>query len=144
MAAGAPPPGGGVSGMILLFHAASAAHIGTNLALVEAALIGSLIMFADLTNFTKFQMSVNQLAAGSGVSYMYPKFSGTAFGVEAINTVHGGVIIGSKALALTQFVGPEVTLDVAKRVKVAIQLYTSGGNGVLDPSWKWIGIQFKP
>jgi|GEM_PF-4383318 hypothetical protein len=98
--------------------------------------------YANLTNYTQFRLVATQVIVGFADAYLRVQYStddgSTWYNLEDAST--GGDLdvtdIGAKS-------GAWATIDSSAKTEVLLRIMGYGGNGVSDPSWRQLSIQFK-
>ena len=127
--------------------ATAAANAFTNMPAAETFLFSSHrhVVRVDLTNFTQVRLVVNkQATAGAAASKLYAKYR-TAFDVTVANYSAIGVSAVEVAVNVQNTVLSTAWTDLVAGAKadVFVCVAGSGGDGVLDPAFGSILLEFK-
>lgn len=147
-AAGAQGPAGPASVLVVPFcTSTTAAAAWTNMPAAEAFLFGShrVVTKVDLANFTQCRLIVNkQATAGAAASKLFVKYRST-FNATATNYSDIGASAIEVAVNVQNSVLASAWVDlvVGAKADVFVTVNGSGGDGVLDPAFGSIAVQFK-
>jgi len=145
---GAQGPAGPASVLVVPFCTSTAANAAwTNMPAAESFLFAShrVVTKVDLTNFTQCRLVVNkQATAGAASSILFVKYR-TAFDTTATNYLAIGALAVQVAINVQNSVLASAWVDLVAGAKADVFLTVngSGGDGVLDPGFGSISVQFR-
>jgi hypothetical protein len=98
---------------------------------------------ADLTDFVEFRLGVNQSAAGAAGAFLRAQYStdgGGSWNDLETGGLGADLLVGAgTGLKL----GAWGALDAGALGEVQLRIVGESGNGTLDPSFRYIGIEFR-